>query len=83
MIGVNNCGPQKYDVPSTIRNPNKNKAVAANDLPNISKTPAISGGKPSFNKSPPITPNTVMNNIGFNIIDFNASYTSVFLDGLS
>lgn len=79
-IGVNNSGPQKYFVLSTIRKPNRNNAVAENDLPKISSTPAINGGN-SPNTKPPITPNTVINKIGFKMIDFNASKIRVFLFG--
>lgn len=56
-IGVSSSGPQKYLVLSTIRNPSRNKAVAEKDLPKMSNTPAIIGGK-SPNRNPPITPNT-------------------------
>lgn len=80
-IGVSNCGPRKLDAPSTIRKPSKKSAVAANDSPKMSKTPAIIGGRPSFSRKPPITPNTVMKRIGFKMIDLIASTISVVLVG--
>lgn len=80
-IGVSSCGPRKLEAPSTIRSPSRKSAVAANDSPKISKTPAIIGGKPSFSRKPPITPNTVMKRIGFRMIDFIASTISVVLLG--
>lgn len=79
-VGVNNCGPQKYFVLSTMRRPSKNRAVAENDLPNTSSTPAIIGGISPSTK-PPITPNTVINKIGFKMIDFNASTINVLRFG--
>lgn len=81
MIGISRSGPQKYFVLSTIRRPNKNNAVAENDFPNTSNTPAIIGGSPSVNVKPPITPKTVINRIGLSTIDFKASTISVFLLG--
>lgn len=79
-IGVSSSGPRKYFVLSTIRRPNRNNAVAENDFPKTSKTPAtMRGNDPIAN--PPITPNTVINNIGFKIIDFNASKINAFLFG--
>lgn len=66
-----------------MRNPNKNNAVAAKDSPKMSNTPAIKGGKPSFNRKPPITPNTVMNKIGLNTIDLMASRINVARLGLA
>lgn len=71
-VGVSSCGPQKYFVLSTMRSPSKKSAVAENDLPKTSKTPAIIGGRLPSTK-PPITPNTVINRIGLSTIDFNAS----------
>lgn len=79
-IGVKSSGPQKYFVLSTIRNPSRNRAVAENDLPKMSNTPAIIGGN-SPSRKPPITPKTVMNRIGFKTIDFNASKMSALLLG--
>lgn len=79
-IGVKSSGPQKYFVLSTIRSPSRNRAVAEKDFPKISNTPAIIGGKFPI-KNPPITPRTVMNRIGFNMIDLNASFISVILFG--
>lgn len=95
-MGVNNSGPLKYCVLSTIRKPRRNKAVAEKDLPktckhmkvigfNIqsgkliaipsltSKRAATTSGNPFLRVTPPITPNTVINKIGFNTMDFSAS----------
>lgn len=63
-----------------MRRPSKNRAVAENDLPKMSKTPEIIGGKSPI-KNPPITPNTVINKIGFRMIDFNASNINAFVLG--
>lgn len=79
-IGVRSCGPQKYFVLSTIRNPSRNSAVAENDLPKTSKTPLIMGGKLP-NTNPPITPRIVIKRIGFKMIDFRASFISAIRFG--
>lgn len=79
-MGVKSSGPRKYFVLSTILNPKRKSAVAEKDCPNTFKTPSIYEGSP-FIAKPPITPKSVINKIGFKMIDLSASNIKVFLFG--